>query len=135
MLMPVEYRQFVVKTRPRRDAKAARRPRVRESLDTLILGALSTAIGVVLLVALASGVARRPIAGWNEKAISQSAHYYIPSRDCVLGALVGEALGVAGLLLGRFRHNTIPPLSALGTAVSMLHVYLFFLHVSVMEFL
>ena len=42
---------------------------------------------------------------------------------------------VAGLLLARYRHGTISPLSALGTAISLLHVYLFFLHVAVMELL
>jgi hypothetical protein len=135
MLMPVEYRQFVLKMQPSREPRGVRRPRFRESLDTLILGALSTAIGIVLLIALASGVIRRPIPGWNERAIGTSALYYIPSKDCAIAALVGIGLGMAGLVLARYRHGTISPLSALGVVICSLHVYLFFLHISVMGLL
>jgi hypothetical protein len=135
MLPDVEYRQLVVRLQPRGDPEAGRRPRLRESLDTLLLGALSTSIGVVLLIALASGVARRPIPGWNERAISSSASYYIPSKDCAIAAIVGEGLGVAGILLARYRHGTISLLSTVGTVMSLFHVCLFFLHVSLMELL
>jgi hypothetical protein len=135
MLMPIEYRQFVLKMQRPRGARTGRRPRLREFADTLVLGGLSTAIGVVLLIALASGVIRRPIPGWNERAISASALYYIPSKDCAILSCIGVVLGLAGLMLAHYRHKSASPLSILGTAVSALHVYLFFLHVSVMEYL
>ena len=69
------------------------------------------------------------------KAISSSAFYYIPSKDCAIAALAGDCLGVAGVLLARFRHGTVSLLSALGIALSLLHILLFFLFVSVMELL
>ena len=135
MLLHADYRQLVVKLSPARGPGVVRRLRFRDSLDTLVLGSLSTAIGIVLLIALASGIARRSIPGWNERAISTSANYYIPSKDCAVAALIGEGLGLAGITLARYRHNTISPLSALGTAISLLHVYVFFIHVSIMEYL
>jgi hypothetical protein len=135
MLPDVEYRQNVLRMQPPGDPEAGRRPRFRESLDTLLLGALSTSIGVVLLIALASGIARRPIPGWSERAISASASYYIPSKDCGIAAVVGVFLGMAGILLGRWRHGMTSPLSALGTIISLVHVYLFFIYVTIMELL
>ena len=135
MLPDVEYRRNVLRMQPPDDPETGRRPRWRDSLDTLLLGTLSTSIGVVLLIALASGVARRPIPGWNERAISVSASYYIPSKDCGIGAVVGVFLGMAGILLARWRHGTHSPLSALGTVISLGHVYLFFIYVSIMELL
>jgi hypothetical protein len=133
MSTPIEDRPLMLETRPRRGPGSGQRPRFRESLDTLILGVLSASIGTVLLIALFSGVVRPPIPGRNERAISASALYYNPSKDCAILALIGEGLGLAGLLLARYRHGTISPLSALGTALCLLHIDLFFLHVSVME--
>jgi hypothetical protein len=135
MLPDVEYRQLVPNLRLPGHPGARRRSRFRESLDTLILGTLSTSIGVVLMAAFACGVARHPIPGWNERAISSSASYYIPSKDCAIAALIGEALGLAGIILARYRHDTISPTSAAGTAICFLHISLFFLHVSLMELL
>jgi hypothetical protein len=135
MLPDVEYRRNVLGMQPPDDHMTGRRPRWRDSLDTLLLGTLSTSIGAVLLIALASGVAPRPIPGWNELAISFSASYYIPSKDCGIGAVVGVFLGMAGVLLARWRHGTSSPLSILGTLISLGHVYLFFIYVSIMELL
>jgi hypothetical protein len=101
----------------------------------MILGGLSTAIGVVLLIALAWGVIGRPSPRWNERAINTSVIYYIPSKDCAILVPIGVILGLAGLVLAHYRHKTISPLSVLGTAICSLDVYLFFLHVSVMEYL
>ncbi len=135
MVPDVEYRRNVLGMQPPDHIKTGRTPRWRDSLDTLSLGTLSTSIGLVLLIALASGVARRPIPGWNERAISVSASYYIPSKDCAIGAVVGVFLGMAGILLARWRHGTSSPLSILGTVISLGHVYLFFIYVSIMELL
>jgi hypothetical protein len=134
MLPNTPYRQFVVNTQPPHSPEVARKPRFRESLDTLLLGALSTSVGVVLLIALAAGVAQRPISGWNERAIGPSS-YFIPKKDCAIIALVGEGLGLAGILLARHRRGTISVLSIVGTAICLLHIYLFFLYVLVMELL
>ena len=103
-------------------------------MDTLVLGALSTSIGVVLFIALAAAIARRPIPGWDERAIS-SAWYYVPSKDCAIAAAVGEALGLAGIGLARHRHGTRSLLSTLGTALALLHIVLFFGFVALMELL
>ena len=135
MLPDVEYRRLVPNLRWPSGTATRRRPRFRESLDTLILGTLSTSIGVVLMTALAWGIAGRPIPGWNERAISISASYYIPSKDCAIAALIGESLGVAGIVLAKYRHHTISPVSTAGTILCLLHMSLFFLHVSLMELL
>ena len=132
MLPDVEYRQLVLNMRSPREPRAAHRPPVRESLDTLVLGSLSTSIGVVLLFALVAGIVQRPIPEWNEKAVS-TVSYYIPSKVCAIVVIAGEGLGLAGVLLARYRHGTISPLSTLGTCMSLIHVYLFFMHVSIME--
>ena len=134
MLPDADYRRLVLNMRPTPDPEPGPRMPFRESLDTLLLGSLSTSIGFVLLIALASGIARRPIPEWNEKAIS-SASYYIPSRVCAIVAFVGECLGLAGILVARYRHGTISPLSTLGTCMSLIYVYVFFVHISIMEFL
>ena len=132
MLPDVDYRRLVLAMRPTPDRETGRRLPIRESLDTLVLGSLSTSIGLVLLIALFAGIAQRPIPEWNEKAIS-SASYYIPSKVCAIVAIAGECLGLAGVLVARYRHRTISPLSTLGTGLSLIHVYLFFLHVWIME--
>ena len=135
MLPDVEYRRNALIMRPPDDLGTGPKPRWRDSLDTLLLGTLSTSIGVALLIALVAGVARRPIPGWNERAISFSASYDIPSKDCGIGAVVGVFLGMVGVLLARWRHGTSSPLSILGTVISLGHVYLFFIYVSIMELL
>ncbi len=135
MLPDVDYRQNVLSMRPPDDHGTGRKPRWQDSLNTLLLGTLSTSIGFVLLIALASGIARRPIPGWSEPAISFSASYYIPSKDCGIGSVVGVFLGMAGILLARWRHGTSSPLSILGTVLSLGHVYVFFIYVSIMELL
>lgn len=135
MQMHAEYRQLVARMQPPRGSRAERRPRFRESTDTMIVGGLSTAIGVGLLIVLALGVAGRPIEGWNEKAVNSPVQYYVPSGDCAFGALAGACLGLAGMALAHYRHGTISPLSIVGTVVSLLHVCLSFVHVLVMELL
>jgi hypothetical protein len=134
LLADVEYRQLVLKIGPQRKIEARRKPRFRECLDTLALGALSTSIGVVLLIALAAAIARRPIPGWTEKAmVGSSASYYVPSKDCAIAAFVGEWLGLAGILLAKYHRRVASSLSTLGTAMYLLHICLYFLWVLLIE--
>jgi hypothetical protein len=136
MLADVEYRKFVLKIGPQRKLQAGTKPRFRESLDTLALGALSTSIGVVLLIALAAAIARRPIPGWTERAmIGSSALYYVPSKDCAIAALVGECLGLSGILLAKYHRRVGSSLSTLGTAMCLLHIFLYFVWVLLIELL
>jgi hypothetical protein len=135
MRRDIRYLRLVLAIRPPDHPGAGRRTRFRESMDTLLLGVPSSSIGVVLLIALAAGIAGRPIPGWNVKAIGSSASYHVPSQDCAIGALVGDCLGLAGILLARFRHRTISLLPILGTALSVLHILRFFLFFSVKELL
>lgn len=107
----------------------------RESLDTLILGAIATSIGMVLWIVLFAAIVRRPVPGWNERAITGAAPYFIPSKDAAIGATAGEFIGLAGLLLGWRRRRAVSPLSALGTAACLGQIYLFFVYVVIMEHL
>ena len=54
-----EYRQLSLRMGRSGSIRVERKTRSRESLDTLILGSLSTAIGVVVMIALLSWPARR----------------------------------------------------------------------------
>ena len=133
MLPNVESRHDLFTMQPPRDPAPSRRPRLRESLDTLLLGALSTSIGLVLLIALLRGDRPAPGRGWNEKAITGKAPYYVTSKDCGIAAVAGVFLGLAGILRARRRHGTISPLSTLGTVICLGHIYLFFFYIALME--
>lgn len=131
--MNLEYRQLVVNMRPPRGTRPARKLRFRETQDTMIFGGLSTAIGVGLLVLLALAVAGREIDGWIERAVNTPALYYVPVQRCAIWAMVGACLGLSGMALARYYHETVSHLSILGVAVSLLHACLFFVHVSLNE--
>jgi hypothetical protein len=134
MLSHVEYRQLVLKMRPQSKLQAGRKRHFREYLDTLALGALSTAIGVVLLIALAAAIAGRPIPGWTERAmIGSSASYFVPSKECAIVVIVGQCLGLAGIMLAKYRRGVVSSLCTLGTALCLLHICLYFLHVLIIE--
>src|SRR5882724_5340441 len=47
-------------------AAVARRPRLRDSLATLMLGTLSMGLGLVTLTTTLAGIAGVPLAPWNE---------------------------------------------------------------------
>jgi hypothetical protein len=117
-----EFRQFVFKMAEARRPERKRWDRFRETLDTTILGTLSTSLGVVVLVIgllAALGIGR---IGWHEQVHGK------PEPSTRLGSvvIVGEILGVAGLALGQMRGGMIPPLSAVGTAVCLVQMYLIF---------
>jgi hypothetical protein len=103
--------------------------RSRESLDTLMLGSLSTSIGIVVLFALLAGMVGRPVEGWNEAPIASGGRYYIPTPDCGIAAVVGEFLGLAGMALGQARRGATSKLSRLGTIICLVHMYLFLIYI------
>ncbi len=134
MLSESDERQLVLR-RPSPDHRGdARPPRLRETLMPLILGALSTSIGIVLLIALFAGIARRPLPGWNERAVTSAAPYYVPSKNCGIAAVVAVFLGGAGGLLA-WRRGRTSALSVFGIVIAMVHIFLFFAYVLVMELL
>jgi hypothetical protein len=131
-----EYRRLSLKMGQSSLAREERKKTsFRESLDTLILGSLSTSIGVVVLIALLSGMVGRPVKGWNETPIAARTQYLIPTRDCGIAAVVGEILGLAGMLVAKIRRGAISPLSTLGTVISLIHMYLFFVQAALMGLL
>ena len=130
-----EDRPLLLEKTPPELAQSDRKHRYRESLDTLILGSLSTSIGVVVLIVLFSGIAGRLVAGWNQEALTDRPKYVVPNKVCGVAAIAGETLGLAGILLARKRHGTISPLSILGTLISIGHIYIFLAHVALMELL
>ncbi len=124
-----EYRQLCLNMSQARTGGAERKNRPRESLDTLILGSLSTSIGVVAMIALFSGMVGRPVQGWNEAPIASGGRYLIPNATCGIAAVVGEFLGLAGMALAQVRRGAFSPLSTLGTTICLSHMYLFFIYV------
>jgi hypothetical protein len=130
-----EYRRLSLKMGQSSLAREERKKTsFRESLDTLILGSLSTAIGVVVLIALLSGMVGRPVEG-NETPIAAHTKYLIPTKDCGIAAVIGEFLGLAGMLVAKIRRGAISPLSTLGTVISLIHMYLFFVQAALMGLL
>jgi hypothetical protein len=124
-----DYRQLWLKmTQPRPDRAEPKR-RLRESLDSLILGSLSTSIGVVAMIALFSGMVGRPVQGWNEAPVGSVGRYLIPNATCGIAAVVGEFLGLGGMALAQVRRGAFSPLSTLGTVICLSHMYLFFIYV------
>jgi hypothetical protein len=117
------YRQFLLETEKRIAPQKHAKPRFQESIDTFILGSLSCAVGVVVLIVVLSGIAGRPVRDWYK--ISR---YPQPSTTCAVAAVVGELLGVAGIALALFRRRTISPLSTLGTMMCLSHILLFYIH-------
>jgi hypothetical protein len=76
-------------------------PSWRESLATLVIGTLSTALGVAALTALAIGD---------------------PRFDSIYTACVGQWLGVGGILWALRIGRGMSPLSVLGTALCLVVV-------------
>jgi hypothetical protein len=110
-----EYRHLLVKLSDSSVAREERRLTVRESLDTVILGTASTSLGVIVAIAVASGMGGYAASGYSD-------------HTGVWGtlAMIGEFLGLAGILLGRIRHGALAPLSILGTIICLSHFVLFF---------
>ena len=113
-----DYRQLVFKLADASQPEQKSWLRFRETLDTAILGTLSTSVGVIILIIGISSTLQR--VGWYELVLAYPA--------LGVGAIAGEMLGVGGLMVGRVRNDAVSPLAALGTAICLIQMYLFFVH-------
>jgi hypothetical protein len=116
-----DYRQLVFKMAEASQPEKKSWVRFQETLDTTILGTLSTSVGVIVLIFGIYGILRFPRVGLHDPM----------GVNTFLGIAViaGEMLGVAGLTIGRLRDGTISPLAALGTAICLV-VCIYFLGTS-----
>ena len=108
------YRQFVFKMAEASQPEKKSWLQFRETLDTTILGTLSTSIGVVVLIIGISDILGIRRADWHGLKLGNA--------ELGVAAIVGELLGVAGLTVGRVRHGTVSPLAALGTAICLIQM-------------
>ena len=118
-----DFRQIVFKIAEANQTGKKHWLTFRETLDTAIFGTLSTSVGVVILLTMISaalGVQRNE---W--RALMGDGG--VPSFSYGIAAVVGEALGLIGLGLGRLRGAAISPLSAVGTLLCLIQIYLFFI--------
>jgi hypothetical protein len=104
--------------------------KIRETLDTMILGTLSTSVGVVVMIVGVVTVWGLSRVEWHELVRGTSFPIFVFG----IASIVGEALGLAGLALGTMRRGTISPLSAVGTVVCLGQMCLFFGQFFVMGF-
>jgi hypothetical protein len=111
-----DYRQLLFKLAVAGQTPRRRLLKFRETLDTAILGTMSTSIGIAALIVVAWCIA--------------TGHKFegrVGSLPTILAVgivvIVGEGLGVAGLTLGRIRDGIIPPLSAIGTIVCLTYLF------------
>ena len=142
-------------------AAAARRPRPRDSLATLMLGTLALGVGFATLAGTLAGIAGKPWTPWNEpravwtesrprqyeevwdpelKTVSRQAKLVVattiraPSSYCLSVALIGAALGGAGFALG-MRRRRVSWVSTVGLVFSLLCPLLGLAHELVMNLL
>jgi hypothetical protein len=78
---------------------------IRETLDTLILGTLSTSIGIVLVLLTVEG------------AFGPSVRMDVPRTDYVIVVTIGASIGIVGMVRARRLGRYTSPLSALGTVL------------------
>jgi hypothetical protein len=98
MLSVGEYGHLVVRIAESSRRECGGTPSWRESLGTLVLGTLSTSLGITSLAALA---------------------VRNPSFDLVLTALVGQWLGIGGIFLALRIGRGMSPLCVLGTGLCL----------------
>ena len=98
-----EYRHLLLRMGQSSLAREERKLSVRESLNTVILGGLSTAFGVIVLMAMGIGMEGPP-----------AREYLDHTGVWGLLAMFGELLGLAGIILAQKRYGAIAPLSILG---------------------
>lgn len=101
MLSVVECRRLAVRGREGLRRAIDALPSWHESLSTMVIGTLSTALGVAALSALAMGD---------------------PRFDSVYAACAGQWLGVGGIFLALRIGRGMSPLSVLGTALCLVVV-------------
>jgi hypothetical protein len=109
-----EYRHLLLRLGQSSLAREERRLAVRESLDTLVLGVLSTALGLLVLMIMGIGVGGVP-----------AREYLDHTGAWGVAAMLGEFLGLSGIVLAHKRNSAISPLSILGTVLCLSHFVLF----------
>ncbi len=76
-----------------------------------------------------NGLTDERLAGVNRD--NQAIKYQAPSRASAIAAVAGECLGLAGILLGRWRKMATSVLCVLGTVICLLDMLVFYVHVFV----
>jgi uncharacterized Tic20 family protein len=117
-----DFRRNIVKMAEASQAEKNGLFRFRETLDTTILGTLSTSVGLVVLLIELLGILGFRRVEWHDMVDDTA----MPSFTFGIAAIIGEVLGLAGLALGRIRGGTISPLSLVGTIVCLIQMYLLF---------
>jgi hypothetical protein len=132
-----EYRGFVVKLVDANPHKPKPKVRFDESWETLVLGLASSVIGLTMLSVVVmcfmgrrvNGLTDERIAGWNRD--NTPIKYPAPNRASAIAAVAGECLGLAGIVLGRWRRMATSVLCVLGTLICLLDMLVFYVHVFV----
>ena len=130
-----EYRQLVVKLIDANPRTAKPTVRFQESWETLVLGLASAAIGFAALMVVILGIRHIQVSGLSVVKLAaltrkgDAIHYLAPSWQSALATVAGECLGVAGIIVGRWRRQSTSILCVLGTAVCLLHMIIFYVHV------
>jgi hypothetical protein len=125
-----DYRRIFYRLAEASQAQQKRWLKFRETWDTMILGTLSTSVGVVVLIFAFQGAFGIRSGEWHELWPGAP----VPSPRLAIASVVGEVLGVAGLALGKIRGDVISPLSAVGTIVCLIQIYLFLGQFIIMHF-
>jgi len=112
------YLQLLLKLAEANQPSKKRWIKFRETLDTAILGTISTAVGTVALIVVIECLATGYKEGLHDRLGP------VPDLGIMgIAVIVGEGLGLAGLALGKLRDGTISPLSAIGTIVGLIGLY------------
>jgi hypothetical protein len=132
MYSELSYRHSPRESRKKVPPESRPKSRFRETLDTAILGSLSSSVGIVVLIVVMSGLIGRRVSDWHEDKFiytTRVINYLEPSSTCAVATVVGEILGLAGIALAWNRRRTISPLSTIGTLTCLLHMFLFFIQI------
>jgi len=120
-----DYRELLLKLCGENRHKKVTASRFRESIETTVLGVLSTFIGLVVLALILPGSVRVPVLGPIQSPLANQSLDSIPRAVCALTAIVGECLGIAGIILARSRGRLLSPLCLLGIVLCLLHMSYF----------
>jgi hypothetical protein len=135
MLQGREYRQLVVKMIEANPRTVNPKRRFQESWDTVLFGLTSIVIGVAILITPLRGTWKVYWSGSRAEKSPDSnggwatTNYFHPNVPSATGAMVGECVGLVGILVGRWRRSATSILCALGIAICLLHIILFYVHV------
>ncbi|MGO9469676.1 MAG: hypothetical protein ACLQVF_36700 [Isosphaeraceae bacterium] len=101
----------------------SKRRSVSESAGTAVLGALSFSVGIfVLVIATSPLFGIRTFDDWHRNEWSHGADHRFPSEVVAMAAVVGEALGLAGLALGWLRNRTLSLVSLAGLLTCLIYM-------------